>query len=330
MPTVISAEHLSKSYNLGQIGTGTLRNDLKVWWDKLRGKPNSMLKIGEKDHGNRDGETIWALKDVNFTVEQGEVLGIIGRNGARKSTLLKILSRVTTPTSGHARVKGRIASLLEVGTGFHPDLTGRTIGRILGGRPFASLEDFLARVDPRHQEAEDLARVGAFDGLGSIPAILRRLQGGGWQAGQPSLFGFSDPGSSAPGEDWTLGQKVAAQQELLGTSLEAHPLELAAKKIAAAGAIPTVEAAGRIGQRLTVAGIRQSGHRSRTAKGDLMMFMTLEDLSGMLDVAIFPDVYRQAHAFIHSSEPILVTGMMKTDPGRSEPLLMAEKVSRLR
>ncbi|MGB8214536.1 MAG: polysaccharide ABC transporter ATP-binding protein [Anaerolineales bacterium] len=84
-----------------------------------------MLRIGEADHGNREGETIWALKDVTFTVEQGEALGIIGRNGAGKSTLLKILSRVTAPTRGHARVKGRIASLLEVGTGFHPDLTGR-------------------------------------------------------------------------------------------------------------------------------------------------------------------------------------------------------------
>jgi len=123
--TVISIENLSKAYRLGQIGTGTLSRDINVWWAKARGKPNPMLKIGEKEHGNRDGETIWALKDVNFTVERGKALGIIGRNGAGKSTLLKILSRVTAPTSGHARVKGRIASLLEVGTGFHPDLTGR-------------------------------------------------------------------------------------------------------------------------------------------------------------------------------------------------------------
>ncbi len=123
--TVISVENLSKSYRLGQIGTGTLSRDLEVWLAKLRGKPNPLLRIGEKDHGNQDGETLWALKDVSFQVQQGEVLGIIGRNGAGKSTLLKILSRVTAPTSGVIKVKGRIASLLEVGTGFHPELTGR-------------------------------------------------------------------------------------------------------------------------------------------------------------------------------------------------------------
>ena len=122
---VISVESLSKAYRLGQIGTGTLSYDLKVWWAKMRGKPNPLLKIDEKDHGNREGETIWALKDINFQVEQGEALGIVGRNGAGKSTLLKVLSRVTAPTSGKINVKGRIASLLEVGTGFHPDLTGR-------------------------------------------------------------------------------------------------------------------------------------------------------------------------------------------------------------
>ncbi|MDR3574702.1 MAG: ABC transporter ATP-binding protein [Anaerolineaceae bacterium] len=122
---VISAEHLSKTYRLGQIGTGTLSRDLAVWWAKVRGKPNPLLKIGEKDHGNRNGEMLWALKDVSFQVAQGEVLGIIGRNGAGKSTLLKILSCVTAPTSGRVRVQGRIASLLEVGTGFHPELTGR-------------------------------------------------------------------------------------------------------------------------------------------------------------------------------------------------------------
>jgi lipopolysaccharide transport system ATP-binding protein len=152
MTTVISVEHLSKAYRLGQIGTGTLTYDMKLWWAKARGKPNPLLRIGETDHGNRDGETIWALKDVSFKVEKGEVLGIIGRNGAGKSTLLKILSRVTAPTLGRITGKGRIASLLEVGTGFHPELTGRENiylnGAILGmsrreiDRKFDEIVDF--------------------------------------------------------------------------------------------------------------------------------------------------------------------------------------------
>ena len=123
--TVISIEHLSKQYRLGVIGTGTFKDDLKIWFAKAQGKPNPLAKVGEVDHGNSDGDILWALRDINFTVQSGEALGIIGRNGAGKSTLLKILSRVTTPTSGHIHIKGRIASLLEVGTGFHPELTGR-------------------------------------------------------------------------------------------------------------------------------------------------------------------------------------------------------------
>ena len=125
MKKVIEVENISKAYQLGQIGTGTLTNDIKLWWAKTRGKPNPLLRIGEQDHGNRDGETLWALKDISFEVQQGEVLGIIGRNGAGKSTLLKVLSRITSPTSGVVRIKGRSASLLEVGAGFHPELTGR-------------------------------------------------------------------------------------------------------------------------------------------------------------------------------------------------------------
>jgi lipopolysaccharide transport system ATP-binding protein len=125
LPNVICVENLSKVYRLGQIGTGTFSNDLKVWWARARHQPNPLLKIGQVDHGNQVGDELWALKDVSFTVGQGDVLGIIGRNGAGKSTLLKILSRVTAPTRGLVKVKGRIASLLEVGTGFHPELTGR-------------------------------------------------------------------------------------------------------------------------------------------------------------------------------------------------------------
>ncbi len=205
------------------------------------------------------------------------------------------------------------------------DLTGRTIERILRYRPFHSLEDFLARADPRPLEAENLARVGALEGLGAIPAILRRLERGSWQAGQPSLFEWGD----MEGDDWTLMEKMAAQEELLGVSLEAHPLELVAEKIAAAGAVTTVEAAGLIGQRVTVAGVRQSSHRSRTAKGDLMMFLTLEDLTGMLDVVLFPEAYRQAKAALSTSAPLLVTGVIEMDATRSEPLLRAEKVVKM-
>jgi len=205
------------------------------------------------------------------------------------------------------------------------DLTQRTIERVIRYRPFPTLEDFLARADPRPQEAENLARVGALAGLGTIPDILRRLHGGGWQAGQPSLFEWGEAG----GEDWSLEEKVAAQQELLEVGVDAHPLELVADKIAAAGAISISEAAGRIGQRVTVAGVRQSSHRSRTAKGDLMMFLTLEDLEGMLDVVLFPEVYRRARPSFSSFIPVLVTGIVEMDTTRSESLLRAEKVVKI-
>jgi lipopolysaccharide transport system ATP-binding protein len=125
MSTVISVENVSKAYRLGQIGGGTLKEDVARWWAKLRGRPDPFLKIGEEHHARHMGEQFWALDNVSFEVKQGEVLGIIGRNGAGKSTLLKILSQVTTPTSGQIKIKGRIASLLEVGTGFNPEMTGR-------------------------------------------------------------------------------------------------------------------------------------------------------------------------------------------------------------
>lgn len=149
---VISLENISKVYRLGVINSGTFRGDMKRWWAKMRGLPDPFLKIGREDHGNRDGETVWALKDINFQIRQGDTVGFIGRNGAGKSTLLKILSRTTSPTTGEIKVKGRVASLLEVGTGFHPELTGRENlylnGAILGmnkseiNRKFDEIVDF--------------------------------------------------------------------------------------------------------------------------------------------------------------------------------------------
>ncbi len=205
------------------------------------------------------------------------------------------------------------------------DLTHRSIERILRNRPFTSLDDFLTRADPRPLEAESLARVGALEGLGSIPSILRRLQGGGWKSGQLSLFSWNE----AEGPDWSIEQKMTAQQELLGISLEANPLELLADKISASGAISTLEAAGHIGERVTVAGIRQTSHRSKTAKGESMMFLSLEDLSGTLEVVLFPDAYRQAKEIVNSSQPFLITGVMEMDIERGEPFFKAEKASKL-
>ena len=153
MSTAIKVENLSKAYQLGQFNTGTLTHDLNRWWALLRGKEDPYLRIGESNDRSIKGtsDIVWSLKDINFQVNQGDTVGIIGKNGAGKSTLLKLLSQVTGPTTGSIKVRGRIASLLEVGTGFHPELTGRENiflnGAILGMRKKEILRKFDEIVD---------------------------------------------------------------------------------------------------------------------------------------------------------------------------------------
>ncbi|THV63115.1 MULTISPECIES: ABC transporter ATP-binding protein [Chryseobacterium] len=150
----LKAENISKQYRLGQVGTGTLSHDLNRFWHKVRGKEDPYLKIGEANDRTTkgDSEYVWSLRDIDFEIAQGDAVGIIGRNGAGKSTLLKVLSKVTKPTTGKIYTHGRIASLLEVGTGFHPEMTGRENvflnGAILGmtrkeiTRKFDEIVDF--------------------------------------------------------------------------------------------------------------------------------------------------------------------------------------------
>jgi DNA polymerase III alpha subunit len=211
---------------------------------------------------------------------------------------------------------------LFMGLGQVKDLTYATIRRIVQHAPFTSLEDFLTRVDPREAEAQSLARVGALNGLGTIPSILRRLQDGGWQQNQLSLFDWADPHAD---EDWTLQQKVDAQAELLGVSVSAHPLELISEKLAGTDVITTVDAVARVGRRVTVAGVQQASHRSRTARGE-MLFLSFEDLQGTLDAILFPEVYRRSRAMISSTKPFLLTGVMEMDTDRGEPFLRVENV----
>jgi lipopolysaccharide transport system ATP-binding protein len=159
MATVLQIEKLGKEYRLGSIGHGTLVMDLKSWWCRLRGQedPNALLDRGAGgDGGGR--RTFWALKGISLQAEQGRVLGIIGRNGAGKSTLLKIISRITAPTQGVVKIRGRVASLLEVGTGFHPELTGRE-NVFLNG---AILGMTKAEVASKFEEIADFSGVGRF------------------------------------------------------------------------------------------------------------------------------------------------------------------------
>ncbi len=202
-------------------------------------------------------------------------------------------------------------------------LTRQTQRRILNGRPFHSLDDFLARVDPRRAEAENLARAGALEGFGVIPALLRRISAGGWLGGQLSLFSWGEPQGEA---DWSLAEKAAAQEEILGVSVVAHPLELGGRRGEDGRTLTTVEAVGRIGKEVCVAGMRQTWRRSLNAQGEFVYYMMLEDLEGMIDVVIPAAVYRLSRAALETAGPYYVEGLVDIHPRQEEPVLIARKI----
>ena len=168
---VLEVNNLGKQYRLGLVGTGTLSQDLNRFWAKIRGKEDPYSKVGDINDRTKVGNSdfVWALKDVSFNVKQGDILGIVGKNGAGKSTLLKVLSRITTPTTGTINGVGRVASLLEVGTGFHPELTGRENvflnGAILGMK--------------KNEVATKMEEIVSFSGIGRyIDTPVKRYSSG--------------------------------------------------------------------------------------------------------------------------------------------------------
>ena len=209
------------------------------------------------------------------------------------------------------------------------DLTQRTQNAILHTRPFHSFVDFLTRVDPRPIEADNLVKVGALVDFGYIPGMLHQLSSGNWRGGQLPLFTFSEIKDSDQMDDWSLQSKVDAQEEILGVSVIAHPLELAAGKIAEVGALTTMEAAANLNKRVRVAGMRQTWRRSRTNRGEYVYFMSLEDLEGFLNVVIYSDVYRRNRTEISGPGPYIIEGQVELDREQGEPFIRAERIWRL-
>ncbi len=205
------------------------------------------------------------------------------------------------------------------------DLTQRTQSSILEQRPFHSWHDFLARVDPRPVEAQNLVKAGSFEGFGTAPSLLSQLERGGWRGGQLSLFVPAEEEL----EDWSLERKMAAQEDVLGVGVIAHPLELVAEQIQALEALSTIQAAALVGQRVQVAGMRQIWRRFRTARGDYLYYMSLEDLEGILDVVIYAEVYRRYRGELSDPGPYLIEGIVELDSNSGEPYIQAEKVERL-
>jgi DNA polymerase-3 subunit alpha len=206
------------------------------------------------------------------------------------------------------------------------DLTHRTQTQILRLQPFSSLEDFLARVDPRPVEAENLAKAGALKNFGRIPEVLRRIQHGGWRGGQLSFFTFQDAPETEKAEEWDLEQRMRAQELILGVSVDGHPLDLYASQAQEAGAVTTLEAAGLPGKRVRILGLRQGGRVVNTEQGQPLFQITLEDKEGILEARINNQQRRRLRSGSTRTGPILIEGTIHQDESSEDPYLAAEKL----
>jgi DNA polymerase-3 subunit alpha len=237
---------------------------------------------------------------------------------------------VRPPHVNHARREFSVVFLdtqpvLFMGLDQVKDLTHRTQARIQRLRPFHSLIDFLARVDPRPVEAENLALAGALAGFGTIPQLLRQIRAGGWRGGQLPLFSLNSA-ADLEVEDWSLAERVAAQEAVLGVGVDAHPLELQADKIAAFGALTTDHAASQVGQRVRLAGMRQSWHRTSVGPGAHTYLMACEDLVGMLDVVLSDAIYHRYRPALAGPGPYVVEGLVERDRLSGEPFIRCERL----
>jgi DNA-directed DNA polymerase III PolC len=216
-------------------------------------------------------------------------------------------------------------SVLYMGLNQVRELTRRTQRRILEGRPFRSLDDFLTHVDPRPLEAENLVRIGALKGLGSIPRLLERIHSGGWRKGQPTLPGMGLPEQEV--EDWTLSQRLTAQRELLGVEVEAHRLMMLPESLRSQS-VPTAEAIGRRGEEIQVLGTRLTQQRF-FHHGQSRTILELEDLSGVLRVALSREQAQRYRRELGSHGALRISGVIGPDPLWQEGVLHARRIERI-
>ena len=202
-PTIL-VENLGKLYRLGVIGTTTLHEDISHWWAKVRRRPSPYLKVGADV--SEIGTQLWALRDVSVQIGAGEIWGVIGRNGAGKSTLLKVLSRVTAPTVGSVRMRGRVGSLLEVGTGFHPELSGRDNVYLNG----AILGMHRSEIRKKFDEIVEFAEVGRF-----IDTPVKRYSSGMYVRLAFAVAAYLEPDILLVDEVLAVGD-LAFQEKCLG------------------------------------------------------------------------------------------------------------------